>query len=260
MEHKTIKVEKKEHVAIITFNRPEAMNALSTQMAQDLIKALEDLTADREVWVAILTGAGDRSFCVGADLKERKNMSKEEMRIQRALFVRTFQGVSSFPKPIIAAVNGYALGGGCEFAVGCDIILASEKAAFGLPEVALGIIPGGGGTQNLPRLIGRQKAKELIFTGRRLTAQEAVEWGIARRVAAPENLLAEAMVLAGEITKNAPIAVWQAKKAVNIGLDVGLSQGFAFEAEAYNVCLATDDRDEGLRAFNEKRRPSYQGK
>lgn len=256
----TIKVEKKEHVAIISFNRPDAMNALSTQMAQDLIKALVELAGDREVWVAILTGAGDRAFCVGADLKERKDMTKEEMHLQRALFVRAFQAVSSFPKPIIAAVNGYALGGGCEFAIGCDFILASEKAAFGLPEVALGIIPGGGGTQNLPRLIGRQKAKELIFTGRRLSAQEAVEWGIARRVAAPENLLAEAMVLAGEITKNAPIAVWQAKKAVNTGLDVGLSQGFAFEAEAYNVCLGTEDRDEGLRAFNEKRRPHYQGK
>ena len=260
MELETILLERKERVAVITFNRPESLNALNSQMARDLIEVMAELAEDRETWAAILTAAGERSFCVGADLKERKNMSREEMHRQRALFVRAFQAVNFFPKPLIAAVNGFALGGGCEFASACDIVIASEKASFALPEVALGIIPGGGGTQNLPRLIGRQKAKELIFTGRRLTAAEAVEWGLASRVVSPENLLEEAMALGGEITKNAPVAVWQAKKAIDAGLDVGLYQGFAFEAEAYNTCLATEDRDEGIKAFNEKRKPNYQGK
>jgi enoyl-CoA hydratase len=259
MKLDTVLVQLDNHIATIYFNRPENLNALNTQMARDLFTVFEDLASDVKVWGAILTGKGDKSFCAGADLKERKDMDKDDMRRQRELFVKAFKTVSTFPKPLIGAVNGYALGGGFEFALGCDILFASENALFSLPEVGLGIIPGGGGTQNLPRWVGPAISKELIFTGRRLTAREARELGIVRKVTAPEGLLAEAHALAAQITKNSPLAVWQAKKAINMGLDVDLSTGFSIEAECYNVCLNSADRDEGLRAFNEKRKPVFTG-
>ncbi len=259
MTWETIRVEVKENVAVITFNRPDALNAISTQLASDVISVMRELADEREVWAAILTAEGEKAFCVGADLKERKNMSKEDMIKQRELFVRAFRAVSEFPKPLIAAVNGFAMGGGFEFALGCDLIYASDNAVLALPEVGLGIIPGGGGTVNLPRLIGKSKAKELIFTGRRLTAAEAEEWGIVSRVAPRDELLNAARELCSEITKNAPVAVWQAKKSVNLGMEVDIASAFALEAECYNVCLKTEDRDEGLKAFNEKRKPVYKG-
>ncbi len=259
MKADTLIVARDDHLATVFFNRPENMNALSTQMAKDLLHVFADLAADPGVWAAVLTGKGGKAFCAGADLKERKSMGKDEMRRQRELFVQAFKAVSTFPKPLIGAVNGYAFGGGFEFALGCDIIYAVESALFSLPEVGLGIIPGGGGTQNLPRLVGPAAAKELIFTGRRVTAREARELGIVRKVTAPEKLLEEAAALAAEMMKNAPTAVWQAKKAVNLGLDVDLSTGFSLEAECYNVCLNSADREEGLRAFNEKRKPVFTG-
>lgn len=259
MSWETIRVEVEDHIAVITFNRPEAMNAISTQLAKDVISVTRELADDREVWAAILTAEGDKAFCVGADLKERKNMSKEAMLKQRELFVRAFRAVSEFPKPIIAAVNGFAMGGGFEFALCCDLIYASENAFLALPEVGLGIIPGGGGTVNLPRLIGKSKAKELIFTGRRLAAAEAKDWGIVSKVVSREQLLEASRELCKEITKNAPVAVWQAKKSVNLGMEVDITTAFILEAECYNVCLKTEDRDEGLKAFNEKRKPVYKG-
>jgi enoyl-CoA hydratase/carnithine racemase len=259
MKAETLLIEKKEHLATLFFNRPESMNALSTLMAKELFAVFSDLATDREVWTVILTGSGEKAFCAGADLKERKDMSLEEMRRQRELFVQAFKTVSIFPKPLIAAVNGYAFGGGFEFALGCDIIYAAENAVFSLPEVGLGIIPAGGGTQNLPRLVPPALAKELIFTGKRLTAREAEELGIVRKVTTAEKLLEEAESLAAAIMKNSPLAIWQAKKAINLGLNVDLSTGFSLEAECYNVCLKSADRDEGLRAFNEKRKPVFTG-
>ncbi|MCL6612037.1 MAG: enoyl-CoA hydratase/isomerase family protein [Peptococcaceae bacterium] len=259
MGYETLKLTREGHIAVLAFNRPEAMNALSTQTARDLLTALEELEQDREVFAAILTAEGDRAFCVGADLKERKTMSREDMKKQRALFVKTFTAVAEFPKPLIAAVNGFALGGGCEFALCCDFIIASEKAAFGLPEVGLAIIPGGGGTQLLPRVIGRNRAKELIFTGRRITAQEAYELGLVNHVVPADRLMDKTMEIMREITKNGPIALQQAKRAVNLGVELELHTALALEAECYNVCLATEDRDEGLKAFNEKRKPVYRG-
>jgi len=259
MKTETLIVDHNEHLATVFFNRPENMNALNTLMAKELFTVFTELAADRDIWAVILTGKGDKAFCAGADLKERKDMSLDQMRLQRDLFVQAFKTVSTFPKPLIAAVNGYAFGGGFEFALGCDIIYAAENAVFSLPEVSLGIIPAGGGTQNLPRLIAPALAKELIFTGNRLTAAEAKELGIVRKVTAPEKLLAETKLLAAEIMKNAPLAVWQAKKAINLGLNVDISTGFALEAECYNVCLKSADRDEGLRAFNEKRKPVFTG-
>ncbi len=260
MNYETIKLARQGHIAVLSFNRPEAMNALSTQMARELLAALEELEQDDDVFAAVLTAEGDRAFCVGADLKERKNMSKEEMKKQRALFVRAFSAVAMFPKPLVAAVNGFALGGGCEFALGCDFIVASENASFGLPEVGLAIIPGGGGTQLLPRIIGRNKAKELIFTGRRISAAEAYRLGLVNYVVPPAELMPKTMEIMAEIVKNGPIALRQAKRAINLGVELDLNTAFALEAECYNVCLATEDRDEGLRAFNEKRKPVYKNR
>jgi len=257
LDYECVKIVKEDHIATLAFNRPEAMNALSTRTARELLFALEELELDEEVFAAVLTAEGEKAFCVGADLKERKTMTREEMKKQRALFVRAFTAVAGFPKPLVAAVNGFALGGGCEFALCCDFIVASEKAAFGLPEVGLAIIPGGGGTQLLPRVIGRSKAKELIFTGRRISAQEALAIGLANYVTPPDQLMAKTMEILREITKNGPIALQQAKRAINLGVELDLNTALALEAECYNVCLATEDRDEGLKAFNEKRKPVY---
>jgi enoyl-CoA hydratase/carnithine racemase len=258
--YETLKIAREGSIAILSFNRPEAMNALSTQTARDLLAALEQLEQDSGVFAVVLTAEGDKAFCVGADLKERKNMSREDMKRQRALFVRTFTAVAEFAKPLVAAVNGFALGGGCEFALCCDFIIASEKAAFGLPEVGLAIIPGGGGTQLLPRVIGRNKAKELIFTGRRISAREAYELGLVNHVAPAEKLMEKTMEIMLEIVKNGPVALQQAKRAVNLGIELDLHTALALEAECYNVCLTTEDRDEGLKAFNEKRKPVYKGR
>jgi len=259
VDYETIKLQRGP-VAVISFNRPAAMNALSTQMARDLLSVLEELALDDAVFAAVLTAEGDRAFCVGADLKERKNMSREEMKKQRALFVRAFTAVAMFPKPLVAAVNGYALGGGTEFALGCDFIIASENAVFGLPEVGLAIIPGGGGTQLLPRVIGRSRAKELIFTGRRISAAEALELGLVNHVVPAAQLMEKTMAIMQEIAANGPIALQQAKRAINLGVELDLHTALALEAECYNVCLATEDRDEGLKAFNEKRKPVYRGR
>ncbi|MFZ5633475.1 MAG: enoyl-CoA hydratase-related protein [Bacillota bacterium] len=260
MGYETLKLTRDGHIAVVAFNRPDAMNALSTQTAKDLLAALEELDQDQDVFAAVLTAEGDRAFCVGADLKERKTMSREEMKRQRALFVKTFTAVAQFPKPLVAAVNGFALGGGCEFALCCDFIIASEKAAFGLPEVGLAIIPGGGGTQLMPRVIGRNKAKELIFTGRRISARDAYDIGLVNHVAPHEKLMEKTMEIMREITKNGPVALQQAKRSINLGVELDLNTALALEAECYNVCLATEDRDEGLKAFNEKRKPVYKGR
>ncbi len=260
MEYENIKLTREGNIAIMAFNRPQAMNALSTQTAREILAALEEMEQDNEVFAAVFTAEGDRAFCVGADLKERKTMTREEMKKQRALFVKTFTAVAEFPKPLVAAVNGYALGGGCEFALCCDFIIAAERATFGLPEVGLAIIPGGGGTQLLPRVIGRNRAKELIFTGRRISAREAYDIGLVNHVVPDDQLMEKTMEIMREITKNGPIALQQAKRAINLGVELELHTALALEAECYNVCLATEDRDEGLRAFNEKRKPVYRGR
>ncbi|MGQ9557092.1 MAG: enoyl-CoA hydratase-related protein [Desulfurispora sp.] len=260
MFYETLLVEKKEHIGIISFNRPGVMNALNTQMARELLQVLSDFEQDEEIFAAVLTATGEKAFCAGADLKERQHMSKEEMVRQRALFVKTFTAVIDFCKPLVAAVNGFALGGGTEFALGCDFIIAAENASFGLPEVGLAIIPGGGGTQLLPRIIGRARAKELIFTGRRISARQALELGLVNYVVPADQLMEKTMQIMQEISRNGPIALRQAKLAINLGSDIELHSALSLEAECYNVCLKTEDRDEGLRAFNEKRRPVYKGR
>jgi len=261
LAYETMTFEKiaEEHLGIITLNRPDNFNAISTQLARDMLAVLAAIEEDDEIWCVIVTGTGAKAFCSGADLKERKSMTKQQMIAQRKIFVKMFTAVSVFPKPIIAAMNGVAFGGGFEIALGCDWIVAAENAILSLSEVSIGVIPAGGGTQNMSRIIGKQKAKQLILTAKRLTAAEAKDWGLVAKVVPLDQLLATAKAEAAEITKNAPIAVYQAKKSVNYGVDLDLNTGLVLEAEAYNAALYSADRDEGLAAFNEKRKPVYKG-
>ncbi len=256
----TLILLQEDHLGWIKFNRPEAMNALNTQMAKDLIGAVHDLAVDETVWVVGLTSTSDKSFGVGADLKERRAMTAEQIARQRVLFTRAIAALKGLPQPLLAGVKGFALGGGFEFALLADIIIAGENAQFGLPEVRVGLIPGNGGTQNLPRLIGKNRAKEMIFTGKRITAREAMALGIVSRVVPVEQVEEALRNLAGEICANAPIAVRQAKKAIDLGMNVDLDTGIEIEMQAYNVNLPTEDRQEGIRAFNEKRPPRWQGR
>lgn len=260
MEMETLILEKKDHFFWIKLNRPEAMNALNSQMARDLISVAQEVIPDPDIWVVGLTSSSDKAFGVGADLKERRDMSHEQMARQRTLFARAFAALKALPQPVIAGVKGFALGGGFELALLADLIIAGENAQFGLPEVRVGLIPGGGGTQNLPRLIGKNRAKEMIFTGKRVNAQEALALGIVNKVVPSEKVEEVVQQLAQEICAHAPLAVRQAKRAIDLGVEVDLRTGMEIEIEAYNVNLATEDRQEGIRAFNEKRPPRWQGR
>ncbi|MGB9699413.1 MAG: enoyl-CoA hydratase-related protein [Thermodesulfobacteriota bacterium] len=256
----TIILEKQDRFLWIKLNRPEAMNALNTQMAKDILATFQEVAGQRDIWVVGLTSTSEKSFGVGADLKERKNMTTEQIAQQRILFRRASAAVKNLPQPLIAGVKGFALGGGFELALAADIIIAGENAQFGLPEVRVGLIPGNGGTQLLPRLIGPNRAKEIIFTGKRISAQEALSLGIVNKVVPTAQVEEEVRKLASEICANAPLAVRQAKKAIELGLSVDLHTGMEIENEAFNVNLVTEDRQEGIRAFNEKRPPQWQGR
>ena len=255
-----VKVEVQEGVAVITFMRAEAANALSVQMLHEIGDALEAIHYDRSIRAVIVTGDGEKAFCAGADLKERKGMNEEQTRQTIALIGKTVNHFESLAQPVIAAINGVAFGGGLELALACDIRMASSTAKLGLTETALGIIPGAGGTQRLPRLIGTGKAKELIYTARRLTADEAHSYGIVEHVTTPESLLDAARELALEMAKNAPLSLIQAKTAINQGMQTDIATGLQIESLAYSRLLTTEDRLEGLKAFQEKRSPVYSGK
>jgi enoyl-CoA hydratase/carnithine racemase len=259
-DERAVLLERRGSVATLILNRPEALNAISAAMVRDLQAACRELEGEDQARVVVLRGAGGRAFSVGADLKERRAMGLSETQELRAELVRAFRGLNALPMPTIAAVRGWALGGGFEMALCCDLILAADDARFGLTEVTLGIVPGGGGTQLLPRLIGKSRAKLLIYTGRRIEAAEAERLGIVVRVVPRAELEAAAMALAEEIAGNAPISVRQAKKAIEVGYHLDLDSGFAFEAEAYNATLLSEDRLEGLRAFAERRKPEYRGR
>jgi enoyl-CoA hydratase/carnithine racemase len=256
----TLVLERKGHFCWLKLNRPDALNALNTQMAKDLLEASQEVALDREVWVVGLTTTSEKSFGVGADLKERNRMSVEDLARQRVLFVRTMNSVRAIPQPVIAGVKGFALGGGFEMALAADIVVAGENAQFGLPEVRVGLIPGNGGTQNLPRVIGRMRAREMIFTGKRINAQEAMALGIVSKVVPLPQVEETVLKLAEEICANSPIAVRQAKRAVNLGMEVDLNTGLQIEIEAYHVNMVTEDRQEGIRAFNEKRQPQWKNR
>lgn len=257
---KTVLVEKRsDGIAIVTLNRPEAANALSKQMLYDFREILEDLKTDPQVRVVLLTGAGEKAFCAGADLKERRNMSDAESKQTVRLIGATINEVEALPQPVIAVLNGVAFGGGLELALACDLRVGALEAKVGLTETSLAIIPGAGGTQRLPRLIGPGKAKELIFTAQRLTAEEAAAIGILEYAVPRTELLDKALGLAKAMAKNGPIALVQAKKAVNKGIEVDLATGLKIEELAYDALIPTEDRIEGLKAFAEKRPPEYKG-
>jgi len=256
----TVLVERQDHLAHLVLNRPEVLNAINNALGEELGAACEALAADDSVWAIILRGAGERAFSAGADLKARRDFSPEQWAAQRALFRGMFKKMRTLPQPMIAAVHGFALGGCTELAMLADFIVASDDAVFGLTEVSLGIIPGGGGTQNLPRLIGRNRAKELIFTARRITAAEAKQLGLVNHVVAREQLLPTATTIAQDILKNSPFAVRQAKWAVDCGVDLPLEEGIQCEHEAYLRAIASEDRREGIAAFNEKRPPQFSGR
>jgi enoyl-CoA hydratase len=250
-----------EHVSIVRLNRPDASNALNTQMGRDLVRCFEDVALDpQNLRCIILTGSGDKAFCAGGDLKERRGMTDEAWTRQHVIFERMVRALIDCPVPIIGAVNGAAYGGGCEIAACCDFLYASEGARFALTEVTLGIMPGGGGTQTLPRAVGERRAKELILTGKPFTAAQARDWGFVNEVFPLSELLREVLATATRIARNAPISVRQAKLAIHRGLQLSLRDGLALEIEAYNRMVPTEDRREGVLAFNEKRPPNFRGR
>ena len=259
--YETIKIERpQDYVVQVTLNRPEVVNAMNTQMGLDLLDAFLELGAHpNDHRCIILTGAG-KVFCGGGDLKQRNGMTDQQWQDQHYIFERAIRAMIDCPVPMIAAVNGAAFAGGMEMSLCADFIYASETARFALTEVTLGIMPGAGGTQNLPRAVGARRAKEILLTGRPFTVQQAFEWGMVNRICKPESLMAEAMETATIIAGNAPISTRQIKQSVNMGLGMDLRSAMMFEIEAYNRMVPTDDRREGILAFNEKRKPVYKGR
>ena len=247
-----VKFEKQGNVAVLTIDRPEALNALNSQVLGDLDAAIAQEEADDEVRVVVLTGAG-RSFVAGADIGEMVNFSAIDGKKFGVHGGSIFLRLENLSKPVIAAINGFALGGGCELAMACDIRIASEKAKFGQPEVGLGITPGFGGTQRLPRIVGISKAMELILTAKVIGATEAKEIGLVSQVYAPEELMDKALELANAICANAPIAVSESKRCIRMGMQTDIATGSAFEAEAFGVTCGTQDKNEGMGAFLAKR-------
>jgi enoyl-CoA hydratase len=262
MTYQTIRFEEaRPHVGMLVLNRPRTANAIDTQMARELLEYFTALVADPgELRCLVLTGAGDRAFCSGGDLKERHGMSDEEWSSQHALMERTIVQMIESPIPVIAAVNGAAYGGGCELALAADFIYAASNARFALTETRLGIIPGAGGTQTLPRAIGTRRAMELIYAATPFTADEAFSWGLVNKIVPGERLLEETWNVAERIAANAPLAVRQAKKSIRVGVQMDLHHGLQFAIEAYNLLVRTEDRCEGVRSFVEKRAPVFVGR
>lgn len=260
--YETLKTETPEpHVLLVTLNRPAVANALNTQMGRDFVDLWTRLTEDAgDVRCVVLTGSGDRVFCAGADLKERNGMTREQWRRQHELFERHYWALTDLPLPVIAAVNGHAYAGGFEAVLSCDFAYAVKTARFALTEVTLGIMPGAGGTQNLPRAVGERRAKEIIMTARAFSAQQAYDWGVLNEVCEPGELLPKVLETARTIAGNAPLSIRQVKKSVRYGMQMELKTAYRFEVEAYNHLVETEDRYEGISAFNEKRKPVFKGK
>lgn len=261
MEFNNILFEKGDGWALVTIQRPKAMNALNRETLAELAQAINWVEQEESVRVLIITGAGDKAFVAGADIGELKELSSaavaEELAVKgQALFTR----IEELSKPVIMAIGGYALGGGCELAMSGDILLASERALFGQPEVNLGVIPGYGGTQRLARLVGKSTAKYLCLTGDMISAEEALRLGLVQKVVPHEQLLDEAKQLAAQLAKKAPIAMAYIKKAINLGTEENLQAGLQLEAALFGLSFDTEDRNEGMSAFLEKRKPHFRGK
>jgi enoyl-CoA hydratase len=250
-----------DHTVLVTLNRPEVANAMNTQMGLDLLAVFDGFcAAPNQQRCVVITGAGVKAFCAGGDLKQRNDMTDAMWQDQHLIFERMIRAVVACPVPIIAAVNGAAYAGGMEISLCADFIYAAEHARFALTEVTLGIMPGAGGTQNLPRAVGARRAKEILLTGRPFSAQQAFDWGMVNRICKPDALIGEALETAAVIAGNAPISTRQIKQSVNMGANTDLHTGMMFEIEAYNRMVPTDDRREGILAFNEKRKPVYRGR
>ncbi len=259
MSFENIILEKRGRVAMIRVNRPEKLNALDILTRREIVGAFEQLRVDPEVRVVVITGAGDKAFIAGADINEFAGRTalqqREIMRNSRA-----FDVMEDFPKPVIAMINGYALGGGCELAMACDIRIASSRARLDQPEIKLGIIPGGGGTQRLPRLIGEGKAMELILTGDMISAEEALRLGLVNYVVAPEELETKTMELADKISEMSPVALMAGKQAVKNAARLDLRSGLEAEIDLFSLTFSSAEKEEGVRAFLEKRKPEFQGR
>ena len=257
--YETITVEKRDRVAILTINRPDKLNALNSKVHLEGVSALDELRADDSVRVLIITGAGEKSFVAGADISE---FAGQTPVTQRNLFYEKtlFNSIDNFPKPVIAMINGFCLGGGNELALACDIRVASENARFAQPEINLGIMCGGGGTQRLPRLIGEGRAMEIILTGDMIDAQTALQFGLVNHVHPLEELEAKTMELANRIAEKAPVALQLSKEAVKFASRSNLDEGLRREVDLFAICFSTEDKQEGVSAFLEKRKPDFKGK
>ncbi len=260
MEYVNLLVSVSERIATVTVNRPKSLNALNPATVRELSAAFGEMADREDVGVVVLTGAGEKAFVAGADISEMRHFNAVQA-LEFALFGQgVLERIERLPQPVIGAINGFALGGGCELAMACDILIAADTARFGQPEVNLGIIPGYGGTQRLPRLVGRNIAKEIVLTGEMITAQRACEIGLVNRVVPQADLMNAARETASKILSKGPVAVRTAKMAMNRGLDMDLSNACALEANAFAVGFSTADRAEGMAAFLEKRKPSFTGK
>jgi enoyl-CoA hydratase len=256
MSYTTILTETRGRVGLITLNRPQAMNALNGTLLSELMQALAAFDADEAIGAMVITGS-EHAFAAGADIKEMAVATTVEMLT--GSFVEQFDGIRKIKKPVIAAVSGYALGGGCELAMSCDMIVASETAKFGQPEVTIGVIPGAGGTQRLTRAVGKAIAMEMVLNNRMLSAAEAAQFGLVNRVVPLERCLDEALALATELAGRAPLAIRLGKEAVNKAFELSLAEGLEAERRAFYMLFATEDQKEGMKAFVEKRKPEWKG-
>ncbi|AKN33499.1 crotonase [Clostridium carboxidivorans P7] len=256
MEYKNIKVEKENHISILTISRPKALNALNAELLNEINECIDEVKNDESTYVLIITGEG-KSFVAGADIAEMKDKTPEQARKFAELGLAIFRKIELMEKPVIAAINGFALGGGCELSMSCDIRIASQKAKFGQPEVGLGIIPGFAGTQRLSRLVGPGKAKELIYTADMIKAEEAEKIGLVNKVVAPEELMNEAKAMAEKIASKAQAAIRYSKISINKGFETDIDTGMTIENNLFGLCFATEDQKEGMGAFLEKRSPNF---
>jgi enoyl-CoA hydratase len=260
MELANVTLEKEGSIAVVTINRPKALNALNSETLKDIETVIDELANDDAIFAVIVTGSGEKAFVAGADITEMKDLNVMEGRKFGILGNRVFRKLENLEKPVIAAVNGFALGGGCELSMACDIRIASTKAKFGQPEVGLGITPGFGGTQRLARIVGTGMAKEMIYTGKIINAEEAFRIGLVNKIVEPDKLMDEARSLANTIAMQAPIAVKLCKSAINRGMQCDIDTAIMYESEAFGECFSTEDQKEGMTAFTEKREKNFKNK